>query len=155
DRVCGCDHKTYSNACEAASYGATIASKGECVLPTGGPCTSQDDCGGESYAKVVYCARTSCNGNAGTCVEFPTACPTIYIPVCGCGGATYPNTCFSNLAQATIDYFGPCRDGSFAPCASDGSCPDGRACVDDPRAGCDAGTCPGICVTSPSGCGPV
>jgi len=33
DPVCGCDGKTYSNACVAATHGASVASSGPCEAP--------------------------------------------------------------------------------------------------------------------------
>ncbi|WP_400191945.1 Kazal-type serine protease inhibitor domain-containing protein [Hymenobacter sp. B81] len=34
DPVCGCDGKTYSNACVAANAGVTSSTKGECAAAT-------------------------------------------------------------------------------------------------------------------------
>lgn len=50
--VCGCDGKTYGNACEAASAGVSIDHKGECAPPkpqscggiTGTPCPGGQAC---------------------------------------------------------------------------------------------------------------
>ncbi|HEX3366143.1 Kazal-type serine protease inhibitor domain-containing protein [Phenylobacterium sp.] len=33
--VCGCDGKTYSNACVASGAGANVATKGKCKVPKG------------------------------------------------------------------------------------------------------------------------
>lgn len=55
--VCGCDKKTYGNACEAAGAGASIAHQGVCDPPIDGPF-----CGG--------IAGIPCPGS-GTCVDDP------------------------------------------------------------------------------------
>lgn len=66
--VCGCDNKTYSNACAAEYYGGVKTyTQGACAIP-------------------ANCVDSSliCN----TCL-----CTADYTPVCGCDGVTYSNGC--------------------------------------------------------------
>jgi hypothetical protein len=97
--VCGCDHVTYSNDCMAASYGVNVDFAGACLPPPSGPCTSQADCGGDSYSALVFCKPTVCGEGAGLCTSVPGACPGIVIPVCGCDGRLYPNSCSAERAR--------------------------------------------------------
>jgi len=131
DPVCGCDGVTYGNDCERQLAGVCLGSAGACeVVQT---------CGG--VANV--CPRGQfCDPNAGicaaldppgVCVEVPTVCERIYLPVCGCDGVTYGNDCERVRAQVGK--------------ASDGACGTTRACASDlecnRREFCDfaAGTC--------------
>jgi len=43
-------------------------------------------------------------------VEEPTACITVWDPVCGKDGKTYSNTCFARVAGVEIDYKGVCKE---------------------------------------------
>ena len=109
--VCGCDHVTYSNDCEAASYGINVEFAGQCPPPPSGPCTSQADCGGDSYSALVFCMPTVCGDAAsGRCTSLPGACPGIVRPVCGCNGRLYSNSCYAE--QARVGWY-----------VSDGGCP--------------------------------
>jgi hypothetical protein len=126
--TCGCDHITYPSACWAAASGINVFSEGQCVLPAG-PCTSQSDCGGDSYAKAVFCAPTSCGQAAGTCTRIPGACEYIMDRVCGCDGETYYNACFARMANVTVAYGGPCRSGAIVACSGPADCATGQWCV--------------------------
>lgn len=65
DPVCGCDDKTYGNACKAEASGIN------------------------NYAKGV-CETKECKE-----LDFPPQypCTAQFDPVCGCNKKTYPNSC--------------------------------------------------------------
>ena len=108
--ACGCDHQTYLDACEAASYGINVDSEGACPPLPSGPCTLPADCGDPSYAALVFCMPTSCGAAAGSCTAIPGVCPSLFEPVCGCDGRMYSNACVA--ARARVGWYG-----------TDGGCP--------------------------------
>lgn len=91
--VCGCDGKTYSNACAAASAGVSVSADGACEdEPVA--CRDNSECGNDSFCqkRVGHCDAE------GVCTPRPQACTYHLSAVCGCDGSTYGNECeaFSN-----------------------------------------------------------
>ena len=112
DPVCGCDGKTYGNACDAASAGVNVRHRGECE--TALKCINNDDCGSTQFcfAPDGHCPGP---GAPGICVPRPWTCPLTLgfacleqFMLCGCDGLSYCNRCDAYASGVSILHKGMC-----------------------------------------------
>lgn len=105
--VCGCDGKTYGNACAAVASGVSIDHEGECGKACGGfigtQCAASEFC---DFPADMLCGAAD---GTGTCVTKPVACNKNLDPVCGCDGNDYGNACMANAAGTSVATKGKCK----------------------------------------------
>ena len=173
DPVCGCDQQTYTNDCQAARSGASVAHRGACVPAPSPTCggVAGLTCPAGSYCNYPPEAACGASDASGICTPISATCTDALAQVCGCDGRTYANPCLAAQAGVSIAANGACAAAAAANACGAGiaacnaetnasgtcgsglpACPAGSYCAFSLDTACGAAGDNGTCAPIPEAC---
>jgi hypothetical protein len=121
--VCGCDGKTYGNACGAASAGVSVKSTGECGA-SGQACVIDGVSFPGGSTVPMNCGSCRCqNGQLDVCTA--SICPA---GVCTLDGIQYQDGATNVPDPESCNTCG-CTNGVIGGACTKKACPTGRSCA--------------------------
>jgi hypothetical protein len=133
--VCGCDNRTYQNACIAQRSGMDSLREGACRIGDCGPLAG--GCEADEFCDVgAMCDAPDAHGTCRPRQDITLKCghPIPGDEECGCDGVTYFGACWRLQQGVSLAHVGPCD------CAGSGECVEGFFCDHGTACG-GAGTC--------------
>ncbi|MCC7539985.1 MAG: hypothetical protein IT379_27445 [Deltaproteobacteria bacterium] len=162
--MCGCDGNTYGNACEAASRGVDVATRGECG-------STSLSCIDTRCEDGLTCIGGPSCGGTWSCAALGRLCTDDLVPYCACNGTTFEDS--STCPSLAYAWMGTCeRPLGLVSCDRievfcrrvEPTCPAGQApsvlgtcwgpCVPIEQCRCTPGEIRDTCPRGAMGCGP-
>ena len=111
-------------------------------------------CARAEFCQFPVAAACGASDAGGRCVTRPAVCPKILMPVCGCNGQSYANSCLAAVAGVSVKSPGFCPGSEGAMCGTRGAgrCNEGLYCKRPAAAHCGATDLPGQCAVRPQMC---
>ena len=85
----------------------TVDIKGKASAATCGGIIGKT-CGADAYCDFAASTHCGAGDQTGTCDAKPQFCPAVILPVCGCNGKTFNNSCEANRAGVSVIGSGKC-----------------------------------------------